>query len=156
NEVGGIHWTDLADSVTSEALGIRLNDVGGIRWNEVGGVLFDGSLPVSVDLGLLNALSFLPDSSSVDVIVTYATPPTQADFFDLAAIGITGGETFRMLPLVALNATKDQVHAIASFSRVRSIYANKSLGILDHESAELIGVDEMAVDPDHRLPDGRI
>src|SRR6266571_1250917 len=80
-ETSGIRWNDVG--------GIRWNDVGGIRWNDVGGIDFAGALTTgetSVDLGLLNSLSGLPDTSSINVIVTYRAAPTASDLTNLTAL----------------------------------------------------------------------
>src|SRR5437899_4991519 len=82
NDVGGIRWNDVGGIRWNDVGGIRWNDVGGllftdasgIRWNDVGGIDFAGALETgetSLDLELLNALSGLPDTSSINVIVTY-------------------------------------------------------------------------------------
>src|SRR6266566_1328274 len=82
NDVGGIRWNDVGGLLFSDATGLRWNDVGGIRWNDVGALLFSGALQtgvVDVDLELLSRLSFLPDTSSHNVIVTYRAAPTALD-----------------------------------------------------------------------------
>src|SRR2546422_9379919 len=109
NDVGGIRWDDVGGLLFSDATGIRWNDVGGIRWNDVGALLFNGSLQtgvVDVDLELLSRLSFLPDTSSLNVIVTYRVAPTAFDLADLQAMGIVRGTILRLLPMVVLNATR--------------------------------------------------
>src|SRR5213593_1058891 len=73
NDVGGIRWNDVGGTLFTDASGIRWNDVGGIRWNDVGEIDFADALSTgvrSVDLELLNVLSGLPDTSSINVIVS--------------------------------------------------------------------------------------
>src|SRR3989442_1346032 len=157
NDVGGIRWNDVGGTLFTDASGIRWNDVGGIRWNDVGGIDFADALSTgvrSVDLELLNALSGLPDTSSLNVIVTYRSSPGPADLSDLRGLGIPGGTIFRRLPMVVVNATPSQIKAIAGLPAVRSVYANRSLGFLDQESRALIGVDEVADDPALPRPGG--
>src|SRR5882762_7404660 len=70
NDVGGIRWSDVGGIRWNDVGGVRWNDVGGVRWNDVGALLFDGALKtgvVDIDLDLLSRLSFLPDSSSINV-----------------------------------------------------------------------------------------
>ncbi len=157
NDVGGIRWNDVGGILFTDASGIRWNDVGGIRWNDVGGIDFADALSTglrSVDLELLNALSGLPDTSSIDVIVTYRATPGPSDLDDLRALGIPGGTIFRRLPMVVVDATPSQIKAIASLPAVRSVYANRTLGFLDQESRALIGLDEVTADPALPRPGG--
>jgi serine protease AprX len=58
------------------------------------------------------------------------------------------------LPMVVVNATRDQISAIAALPAVRSVYANRTLSFFDQESRALIGLDEVASDPALTLPDG--
>ncbi|PYT16074.1 MAG: hypothetical protein DMF51_05505 [Acidobacteria bacterium] len=124
NDVGGIRWNDVGGILFTDASGIRWNDVGGIRWNDVGGIDFAGALATgetSLDLELLNALSGLPDTSSINVIVSYRAAPTASDMSNLMALGIPRGTIFRRLPMVVVNATPSQIKAIAALPAVRSV-----------------------------------
>src|SRR5437899_2271559 len=94
NDVGGVRWNDVGGLLFNDATGVRWNDVDGVRWNDVGALLFDGALKtgvVDIDLDLLSRLSFLPDTSSINVIVTYRAAPTALDLANLQAMGILGG-----------------------------------------------------------------
>ncbi|OLC53775.1 MAG: hypothetical protein AUH92_05275 [Acidobacteria bacterium 13_1_40CM_4_69_4] len=157
NDVGGIRWNDVGGLLFTDASGIRWNDVGGIRWNDVGGIDFAGALETgetSLDLDLLSALSGLPDTSSINVIVTYRATPALSDLNDLRALGIPGGTIFRRLPMVVVDATPSQVRAIAALPAVRSVYTNRTLGFFDQESGALIGLDEVAADSSLPRPGG--
>ncbi|MBI1950456.1 MAG: S8 family serine peptidase [Acidobacteria bacterium] len=159
NDVGGIRWNDVGGILVTEASGIRWNDVGGIRWNDVGGLQFDDALATgrtSIDLELLSLFSTLPDTSSIHVIVTYRSAPTASDLAQLNALGIPGGTIFRWLPMVVMNASRDQIRAIAALPAVRSVYANRTLSFLDQESRDLIGLDEVTSDPALVTPGGTI
>jgi serine protease AprX len=157
NDVGGIRWDDVGGLLFSDATGLRWNDVGGIRWDDVGGLLFNGALQtgvVDIDLDLLSRLSFLPDTSSIDVIVTYRAAPTAADLANLQAMGILGGTIFRSLPMVVVNATRDQITRIAALPAVRSVFSNRTLSFFDVESRTLIGLDDVEADPELPRPGG--
>ena len=159
NDVGGIRWNDVGGFLFTDASGIRWNDVGGIRWNDVGGIDFAGALATgetSLDLELLNALSGLPDTSSINVIISYRAAPTASDVNDLMALGIPGGTIFRRLPMLVVNATPSQIKAIAALPVVRSVYTNRTLGFFDQESRALIGLDEVAADPALPHPGGAV
>ena len=150
NDVGGVRWNDVGGLLFSDATGVRWNDVGGVRWNDVGALLFGGALQTGVagiDLDLLSRLSFLPDTSSINVIVTYRAAPTAFDLINLQALGVPGGTVFRRLPMVVINATRDQIVRIAALPAVRSVFADRTLSLLDVESRALIGLDEVAADP---------
>src|SRR6266704_2257155 len=117
NEVGGLRWSDVGGLLFSDATGLSWNDPGGLRWNDVGALVFNGALQTGaadIDLDLLSRLSFLPDTSWLNVIVTYRAAPTASDLLDLQALGITGGTIFRQLPMVVINATRDQIVRIAA------------------------------------------
>jgi len=157
NDTGGIRWNDVGGLLFSDASGLRWNDVGGLRWNDVGALLFDGAVETGiadVDLELLSRLSFLPDTSWLNVIVTYRAQPTASDLLDLQAMGITGGAVFRRLPMVVVNATRDQIVRIAALPAVRSVFANRTLSWLDAESRTLIGLDEAESDLSLPRPGG--
>ena len=151
NDVGGIRWNDVGGTLFTDASGIRWNDVGGIRWNDVGGTTLDDALATgktSLDLELLNQLSFLPDTSSINVIVTYRSAPGAADFAALNARGILGGTVFRRLPMVVINALPGQIRSIAALSRVRSVYSDRTLSFFDSESRDAIGMGDVESDPE--------
>src|SRR5881296_3206163 len=79
NDVGGIRWNDVGGIRWNDVGGIRWNDVGGIRWNDVGGTGFTDALATgrtSLDLVLLGLIGSLPDTSSINVVVTYRSMPT--------------------------------------------------------------------------------
>src|SRR5258706_9632515 len=157
NDVGGIRWNDVGGLLFSDASGMRWNDVGGIRWNDVGALVFNGAQQTGVadiDLELLSRLSLLPDTSSINVIVTYRAAPTPLDLFRLQTLGVPGGTVFRRLPMVVINATRGQIARIAALPAVRSVFADRTLSLLDAESRALIGLDEVAADPALARPDG--
>ncbi len=157
DDVGGIRWDDTGGLLFSSASGIRWDDVGGIRWNDVGALVFNGALQtglVDVDLDLLSRLSSLPDTSAINVIVTYRAAPTAIDLANLQAIGILGGSIFRRLPMVVINATRDQIARIAALPAVRSVFANRTLSFFDVESRTLIGLDDVQADASLPRPGG--
>src|SRR3989449_3396293 len=155
NDVGGLRWNDVGGLLFSDASGLRWNDVGGLRWNDVGALWFEAGQQTGIadiDLDLLSQLSFLPDTSSINVIVTYRAMPTAVDLANLNALGILGGAIFHRLPMVVVNATKDQIARIAALPAVRSVFANRTLSFFDAESRALIGLDEVEADPFLSVP----
>jgi serine protease AprX len=177
NDVGGVRWSDVGGVRWSDVGGVRWNDVGGVRWSDVGNtsftdasaihwsdatgirftdanaVTFDGAGvrgQASIDLPLLRLLSDLPDSSEIDVVVTYFDRPTAADLAALQARGVLGGTLMRRLPMVVVSATKQQIRQLTLLPHVRSVFANASLSLFDQDSANLIAVPEAQTDPDVR------
>ncbi len=151
NDVGGIRWNDVGGTLFTDASGVRWNDVGGIRWNDVGGLSFDDAMVTgltSIDLELLDKLSFLPDTSSINVIVTYRSTPTAFDLAALNALGIVGGTRFRRLPMVVINATPGEIRAVAALPSVRSVWADRTLSFFDQGSRNRIAMDEVESDPE--------
>jgi serine protease AprX len=157
NDVGGIRWSDVGGTLGSDASGLRWNDVGGIRWNDVGGVDFEDAVETgvaAVDPEILTFLSNLPDSSLIDVVITYRSMPTPADLATLNGLGIAGGTIFRRLPMVVVNATKDQIRAVAALPAVRSVYSDRTLSFFDTDSRALVSMPEVEADPALRAPGG--
>lgn len=157
NDTGGVRWNDAAGRFFTEASGLRWNDAAGIRWNDAAGEQFDDAMTTggtSLDLVVLDTLSTLPDSSSIGVIVVYRSYPGAADFANLTTIGLSGGTVFRRLPMVVVNATKQQIDAIRQLPRVRSVYAERTLSFFDEDSRRLIGINDVETDPDLRTPAG--
>jgi len=151
------HTVALGGPYVTEASGVRWNEVGGLRWNEVGGLEFDievGGSDMRIDLDLLTFLSDLPDTSAVAVVITYRDAPTQSDLADLVSLGIPGGTVLRRLPMAIVNATKEQIARIATLGAVRSVYSNKATSFFDEASGALIGLDDVASDPDLEAPVG--
>jgi serine protease AprX len=95
-------------------------------------------------------LSTLPDTSEIDVVVTYFDRPTASDLMALQACGVFGGTLMRRLPMVVVSATKTQIRQIAELPHVRSVFANATLSLFDQESANLVAVPEARTDPDLR------
>jgi serine protease AprX len=81
----------------------------------------------SVDPELAVKLNQLTDDSNVDAIIVYHQMPTSADIADLQKIGITGGTSYRALPMIAVTARKSQLISVSHLPTVRSIYGNRTL-----------------------------
>ncbi len=151
NDVGGIRFNDVGGFLTADTTGIRFNDVGGIRFNDVGGIRFnDVGGGCAIDLELIDRIAFLPDTSVLNVIITYHAMPTARDLDDLRGLGVTGGSIFRSLPMVVVTATRDQIAAAAQLPSVRSIWSDRALAWVTNESLPFIGVEQAAADPSLR------
>ncbi|HYP28031.1 MAG TPA: S8 family serine peptidase [Blastocatellia bacterium] len=91
----------------------------------------------SVDPQLALILNELPDTSYINVFVTFHRMPTEEDLNVLRAAGILGGTRFRNLPMVIVNATRRQISAISTYPMIRSIYSNKNFEFLTRETRAL-------------------
>src|SRR5215510_1095000 len=80
----------------------------------------------SVDPELAVLLNRLTDDSSVDAVVIYHHLLTDGDLADLQRIGVLGGTRYRMLPMVAITTTKENLIEISRLPSVRSIYSNRT------------------------------
>lgn len=103
----------------------------------------------SLDPELMVQLNRLTDDSNVDAVVVFHHLPTDADLADLQRIGVVGGVRYRVLPMVALTATKSQIASISQLPSVRSIYGNRTLQWnLEPAARSLTGVDRARSDVD--------
>src|SRR5260370_165370 len=72
-----------------------------------------------LDPELAVMLNRLTDDRNVDAVVIYHHLPNEADIADLERIGVVGGVRYRVLPIIALAATKAQIVSISGLSSVR-------------------------------------
>jgi serine protease AprX len=80
----------------------------------------------SVDPELAVKLNRLTDDSNVDAVIIFHHLPNDADIANLQNIGVLGGTRYRVLPVIAVTATKRQIAAISHLPSVRSIYSNRT------------------------------
>lgn len=148
----GIILTGADGIILTGADGIILTGADGIILTGADGIILTGAdaltytgpaapLPTAVGTGLRSfdpelafILNTLPDTSAVNVFVAFHDMPTQSDFDALQSVGVIGGTTFRELPMVLINALKSQIEAISSMPSVRSIYWNKTISFLTHDT----------------------
>jgi serine protease AprX len=103
----------------------------------------------SVDPELAVLLNGLTDDSNVDAVVVYHHLPNDTDIADLQRLGVLGGTRYRVLPMIAISATKAQIVAISHLSSVRSIYGNRTFQFnLEPAARSLTGVDRVSRDTD--------
>jgi serine protease AprX len=98
----------------------------------------------SVDPELAVLLNRLTDDRNVDAVVVYHHLPNDADISDLQRLGVLGGTRYRVLPMIAVSATKAQIAAISHLSSVRSIYSNRTFQWnLEPAARNLTGVERV-------------
>src|SRR6185503_17653219 len=145
----GVVLTGADGVVLTGADGVVLTGADALTFIGLNGVVLTGADSVgitSLDPELAQILNGLPDTSAINVFIAFHRMPTQEDFDALQAVGILGGTRFHNLPMVVVNATKQQVAAISTLSSVRSIYSNKTLGFLSHDTRIITGQQAVLAD----------
>ncbi len=104
----------------------------------------------AIDPELAILLNEVTDDRSINAIIAFHNLPTEADFGHLRELGILGGTKFRVLPLVIVSATKDQLIGVSKLSSVRSIYGNRTLKLTSDPFLTRTGVQRIAPDADLR------
>jgi serine protease AprX len=102
----------------------------------------------SVDPELALTLDRMTDDSSVNAVLVYYRLPTDQDLADLQSIGVIGGTRFRVLPMIYVTATRDQLIQISHLRAVRSIYGNRTLEFTADPAKGATGVDRVTADSD--------
>ena len=101
-----------------------------------------------IDPELQSALAAGAAGTALNVIVTFhgSRAPGAEEISVLKSVGIQGGGLFRSLPMVATLATAQEVQALSSNPRVRSIYLDRKLQYYNHDATRLTGVDRLQAD----------
>ncbi len=102
----------------------------------------------SVDAELAIKLSQMTDDSNVNSVVVFHQYPTAADLAQLQQIGIISGTIFRVLPMIAVTATRGQLIAASQMQSVRSIYGNRTLTFNSDPYFNKTAVQRIATDRD--------
>src|SRR2546423_2351349 len=150
----GIAITGVDSVAVTRANGIIVNGaqlitqtgLPGLSLNNGGNNQLERSGLQSVDPELALTLNRLTDDSTVNCVVVYHHLPTDADLADLQRIGFVGGTRFRMLPMVIVTGTRDQIVAVSHLPAVRSIYGNRTLQFAADPGRGATGVDRVASD----------
>jgi serine protease AprX len=144
-----------ADGITaSGADGITISTADGITISTADGAMASSADAErraglqSVDPELAVTLDRMTDDSSVNAVLVYHHLPTDQDLADLQRIGVVGGTRFRVLPMIYVTATRDQIVQLSHFSAVRSIYGNRTLEFDADPSNGATGVNRAQADAD--------
>ena len=81
----------------------------------------------SVDPELALLLDRSTDDSSINAVLVYHQYPGENDLNNLRQLGIIGGTEFRVLPMIYVSATRQQLAAVSLLTNIRSIYGNRTL-----------------------------
>lgn len=137
----GLSITGLQGLVLTPAEAVTFAGLQGLVLTPAEGV---GIQSIEPELAFL--LDRLPDTSLINVYVTFYNIPGETEFSALIALGVIGGTKFRHLPIVQINATKSQIAAISALPSVRSIYASKTLDLFTHDTRVITGQSRVATD----------
>lgn len=125
-----------ADGITlTGADGITLTGADGITLTGADGITLTGADAgvknsyglQSVDPELAVLLNNSTDDSNINAVIVFHQYPTAVDIASLQQIGIIGGTEFRVLPMIYVTATRQQIIAVSRLANVRSIYGNRTL-----------------------------
>ncbi|HST53273.1 MAG TPA: S8 family serine peptidase [Pyrinomonadaceae bacterium] len=105
---------------------------------------------MSFDPELALALDRMTDDSNVNAVVVYHDAVADSDIADLQSIGVRGGTRYRVLPMVAITASKSQVIRISALPRVRTVYGTRTLQWNDDNSHSQTGLAATQQDSDLR------
>jgi serine protease AprX len=100
----------------------------------------------SVDAELAIKLNQITDDSNVNAVLVFHNYPTQADFTQLQQIGIFNGTLFRVLPMIVVTATRQQLIAASHLQNLRSIYGNRTLAFNSDPYFNKTAVQRVATD----------
>ncbi len=115
----------------------------------IGGVLFLNIQAATLSPGLKKALTGVADNVSVGmVIVSFNTKNglQESHLNVLRSVGVTGGQTFPILGMVAQPMTAGQVRALAGNAAVRSIWSNDKLQYFLSQARTVTGVERLRSD----------
>ena len=148
----GFRFAGVTGIMMTGADGISVTGANGIVVTDGYGLLVTGGNNAqaglqSVDPELALQLTQLTDDSSVNAVIVYYQPPTDADLADLQRIGLIGGTRYHALPMITMTATRAQIIAISQLRAVRSIYGNRTLNLdSEPEVSRATGVDRATQD----------
>ncbi len=145
-----------ADGITlTGADGITLTGADGITLtgaDEDEGNNSNGLQSVDPELAIL--LNQSTDDSNINAVIVYHQYPTNFDLTQLQQIGVLGGTRYKVLPMIAVSATRQQLFAISRLPQVRSLYGNKTLNLNSDPYFQNSGIQRVASDKDLQTRNG--
>ncbi len=126
----GVTMTGADSIIVVRPTGLTMTGADGVTMTGADGVTMTGAGETGLkgfDPELAIQLSQLTDDSNINAMVVFHHYPTDADLSQLQSIGVIGGTRYRVLPMVCITATKEQLVEISRLSWVRSIYGNRTL-----------------------------
>ena len=96
------------------------------------------SVTPTVDPQLKEKLAAVDDATLVRAVLTYDQKPTEVQVERVRATGVAV-KTFSVLPMLGVEGTKSQIEQLFSLEGVVSVWQDKPLNYLLHESVPRIG-----------------
>ncbi len=150
----GIAVTGADNIAITKPNGIAVTGADGIAMTGADGIAVTGADAArrsglqSVDLELALALNRMTDDSTINCALVYHRLPTDADIADLQRLGFVGGTRFRVLPVVIVTGTRDQLVSVSHLPAIRSIYGNRTLQFNSDPGRGVTGADRVLRDAD--------
>ena len=148
----GVTITGASGIVATGLDGVTMTGLTGLQFTGIIQSLQTGLQSVDHELALL--LNRLTDDSNVNAAVVYHRTPTSADIADLRRLGILLGTRYRVLPVVAMTATKAQLLLVSRLPAVRAIYSNRTLKLLGEPGNGLTGTARVKTDAELTAQNG--
>ncbi|MFN6962175.1 MAG: S8 family serine peptidase [Pyrinomonadaceae bacterium] len=134
--------------------GITLTGADGITLTGADGITLTGADQQTglqgLDPEVAMWLNTATDDSTINCVIVYHGSVTNADLDQLRSIGILGGTRMKVLPMVYVSATKQQILAVSALPRVRSIYGNRTLTFDADPYLDRTGIQKVSSDADLR------
>src|SRR5688500_1524976 len=80
------------------------------------------------------------------VIIAFENRPTSADLTMLRSLGITGGRYLNRLPIILTSINRTQFNALKTKPNIRSLYANRTMKLMDLEGRTITGIENLIRD----------
>jgi serine protease AprX len=116
-----------ADAVFTVIESMRFTGADGVELLGPDSYLYQATGLQSVDPELALLLNQATDDSSINAVIVFHQYPGEPDLDNLRQLGIAGGTRFRVLPMIYVSATRQQLSAVSQLANVRSIYGNRTL-----------------------------
>jgi serine protease AprX len=123
-----------ADGVTlTGANGITISGADGVTLTgadneEFGGTNSSNGID-SIDPELAILIDESTDDSTLNAVIVFHQYPDENDISALEGIGILGGTKYRVLPMITVTGTRQQIIEVSKLPNVRSIYGNRTLDL---------------------------
>jgi serine protease AprX len=138
-----------ADGITlTGADGITLTGADGITLTGADKNPGNGRGLQSVDPDLASVLNNTTDDSNINAAIVFHHYPTQGDLNQLQQIGILGGTKYKVLPVIMVSATRDQLIKASRLPQVRSLYGNRTFALTSDSYFQNTQIERVSTDKD--------
>ncbi len=152
----GVTLTGADGIAFTAAQGIRIIGAEGVTLTGADGQIDNNTQQGmnSIDPELAILLNQVTDDSNINAIIVFHYLPDENDLNSLRQIGILGGTRFKVLPMIIVTATRQQLIAVSRLANVRSIYGNRTLSLNSDPFFKNTGIQKVAPDRDLQTKNG--